>query len=122
LTNLLTNAVKFTLHGSITLNLLMSDDIVELAVTDTGIGIAQEEMGNLFQPFERADRAKSLSIEGTGLGLSISRYLVESHGGKLMVESEVGKGSTFAFTLPLRREPLDKKVNTKPLPMTAKVE
>ncbi len=122
LTNLLTNAVKFTLHGSITLNLYLSDDIIELAVTDTGIGISPEEMGNLFQPFERADRAKSLSIEGTGLGLSISRHLVEAHGGKLMVESAVGKGSTFAFTLPLSRESSDKKVTTKPIPMSAKVE
>ncbi len=122
LTNLLTNAVKFTVHGSITLNLYLSDDIIELAVTDTGIGIAPEEMGNLFQPFERADRAKSLSIEGTGLGLSISRHLVEAHGGKLMLESESGKGSTFAFTLPLRHEQPDKKVTTKPLPMSAKVE
>ncbi len=122
LTNLLTNAVKFTLHGSITLNLYLSDDIIELAVTDTGIGISPEEMGNLFRPFERADRAKSLSIEGTGLGLSISRHLVEAHGGKLMVESVVGKGSTFAFTLPLRRERPDKKLTTKPIPMSAKVE
>ncbi|MBI1276644.1 MAG: HAMP domain-containing protein [Anaerolineaceae bacterium] len=121
LTNLLTNAVKFTVQGSVKLNLVMSESIIELAVTDTGIGIAPEEMGNLFRPFERADRAKSLSIEGTGLGLSISRHLVEAHGGKLMVESEVGKGSTFAFTLPLQRN-LSGKISTKPLPMSAKVE
>jgi signal transduction histidine kinase len=121
LTNLLTNAVKFTVQGSVILNLYLSDDIIEIAVTDTGIGIAPDEMGNLFQPFERADRAKSLSIEGTGLGLSISRHLVEAHGGKLMVESEVGKGSTFAFTLPLRRNSQD-RITTKPLPLSAKVE
>ncbi|MEP6987223.1 MAG: HAMP domain-containing sensor histidine kinase, partial [Chloroflexota bacterium] len=117
LTNLLTNAVKFTPFGSISLRLLMSNEVIEMVVTDTGIGISPDEMKNLFQPFERADRAKSMSIEGTGLGLSIAKHLVEAHGGKLMVESEVGKGSSFAFTLPLPQELSNMRIVTKPLPM-----
>ncbi len=117
LTNLLTNAVKFTPFGNISLNLLINNEVIEMAVTDTGIGITPDEMRNLFQPFERADRVKSLSIEGTGLGLSIARHLVEAHGGKLMVESAIGKGSTFAFTLPLPQEQSDARIITKPLPM-----
>lgn len=121
LTNLLINAVKFTLHGSVTLNLYVSDHIIEMSVVDTGIGITPEELNNLFKPFERADRAKSMSIEGTGLGLSISRHLVEAHGGKLMVESEVGKGSTFSFTLPLKKSSSDRP-STRPLSLSAKVE
>ena len=93
-----------------------------MAVTDTGIGITPEEMKNLYQPFERADRVKSLSIEGTGLGLSIARHLVEAHGGKLMVESEVGKGTTFAFTLQLPHEESDTRLITKPISLPSQEE
>jgi two-component system, OmpR family, sensor histidine kinase ResE len=70
-------------------------------VQDTGIGIAEEEMVHLFEAFERAPTAKHMGIEGTGLGLPISLYLVEAHGGQMMVESTVQQGSTFMFTLPL---------------------
>ncbi len=122
LTNLLSNAVKFTVFGSITLTLTISDDFLEFFVMDTGIGIAPADIKNLFQPFERADQAKSMSIEGTGLGLSISRHLAEAHGGKLMVESEVGKGSIFSFTLPRNREHQEFRGVTKPLPISVKPE
>jgi signal transduction histidine kinase len=122
LTNLLSNAVKFTPRGTITLDLSVNQDLIEFSVTDSGIGITQDEMGKLFRPFERADRAKSMSIEGTGLGLSIARHLVEAHGGKLMVESVVGQGSTFAFTLPLPQLINHRKVTTKPLPMPTSFE
>lgn len=71
--------MKFTPFGNISLNLLINNEVIEMAVTDTGIGITPDEMRNLFQPFERADRVKSLSIEGTGLGFSIARHLVEAH-------------------------------------------
>src|SRR5262245_29462969 len=66
------------------------------------MGSPPEEMGKLFEAFERTDRAKYLGIEGTGLGLPISRFLVEAHGGKLTVDSTPGAGSTFRFTLPLQ--------------------
>lgn len=101
LTNLLTNAVKFTLEGSVRLVVNLYPDHIEFVVTDTGIGIPPEEMDKLFQPFERTDRAKHLGIEGTGLGLPISRFLVQAHGGQMTVRSTVNQGSTFAFTLPL---------------------
>lgn len=74
---------------------------LEISVRDSGIGIPPDEMGKLFEAFERSDRAKHMGIEGTGLGLPISRFLVEAHGGEMTVVSTVGKGSTFTFTLPL---------------------
>jgi signal transduction histidine kinase len=104
LTNLLSNAVKFTPQGTVTLAVQVYDDYVELAIKDTGMGIAAEEMDKLFQPFERTDRAKYMSIEGTGLGLPISRFLIEAHGGQLWIESQPGKGSIFTFTLPLNSD------------------
>jgi signal transduction histidine kinase len=100
LTNLLSNAVKFTDEGKVTLTIRLLDEVVEFTVRDTGMGIPPEELEKLFQPFTRSDRAKLMGIEGTGLGLPISRYLVEAHGGTMQVETEMGKGSTFIFTLP----------------------
>ncbi len=85
---------------------------LEISVRDSGMGIPTEEMSKLFEAFERTDRAKYMGIEGTGLGLPISRFLVEAHGGKMTVESKVGVGSTFTFTLPLSPEEL------KPEPMS----
>jgi len=111
LTNLLSNAVKFTLEGSIYFMVRkLDDDWLEFTVTDTGIGIPPEEMNRMFEAFERTRRAKQLGIEGTGLGLPISRYLVEAHGGQMRVETAVGQGSSFSFTLPLRRP--DKETST----------
>lgn len=104
LTNLLSNAVKFTPQGTVTLMVLCDDEYIEFSVRDTGMGIPAEEMDKLFQPFQRTDRAKYLSIEGTGLGLPISRFLIEAHGGHLSVESQVGVGSTFSVTLPLTND------------------
>ncbi len=102
LTNLLSNAVKFTMEGEVHLIVrLLDDNTIEFSVTDTGMGIPPEEMNKLFEAFERTKRAKQLGIEGTGLGLPISRYLVEAHGGEMRVETAVGHGSTFSFTLPL---------------------
>jgi signal transduction histidine kinase len=82
---------------------LLDNDSVEFSVTDTGIGIPPDEMNRMFEAFERTRRAKQLGIEGTGLGLPISRYLVELHGGEMRVETAVGHGSTFSFTLPLHQ-------------------
>lgn len=101
LTNLLSNAVKFTQSGEVRLTVTLEDPIIRFAVRDTGIGIPDDEMQNLFSLFQRTTRARSLGIEGTGLGLAISRYLVEAHGGVMTVETNLGEGSTFSFTLPL---------------------
>jgi signal transduction histidine kinase len=97
--NLLSNAVKFTpADGRIDVFARLDDGQVAIAVADTGPGIAAEDLGTIFEEFEQAGDGKQ--AEGTGLGLPLSRRLVELHGGRLWVESEVGKGSTFTLTLP----------------------
>lgn len=102
LTNLLTNAVKFTERGTVTLRVEKVADGVRFSVIDTGMGILPEDADKLFTAFERTETAKANMIEGTGLGLPISKYLVEQHGGQLTFMSEVGVGTTFTFTLPTR--------------------
>jgi signal transduction histidine kinase len=99
--NLLSNAVKFTpADGRVDVSAHLDDGRVEIAVADTGPGIAREDLDTIFEEFEQASDGKQ--AEGTGLGLPLSRKLVELHGGRLWVESEVGKGSTFRFTIPVR--------------------
>jgi len=121
--NLLSNAVKFTPRdGSVNVRvrLLKSDggeranhpssisfhsssDFIEICVTDTGLGIREEDIQKLFQPFSQLQQVYTKSHEGTGLGLSLSRKLVELHGGRIWVESVYGVGSSFGFTIPLNR-------------------
>ena len=102
LLNLLTNASKFTSHGgSITLRGRGQNDALIIEVQDTGIGIAREEQDRLFKPYSRLDSDRQRH-PGLGLGLALAKQVVELHGGKIWVESESGKGSTFAFTLPRR--------------------
>jgi signal transduction histidine kinase len=100
--NLLSNGVKFTERGEVKLSVRRENEHVVFSVSDTGIGIPEEELGRLFTAFERTERAKQMGIEGTGLGLPISRYLVQQHGGEISVKTAVGRGSTFTFTLPLK--------------------
>jgi len=104
--NLLSNAAKFTEKGSITVDAQVqttpeNQREVLVKVIDTGSGIAAADQAKLFQPFSQVDASPTRKTGGTGLGLSISRRLIELHGGKIDVASEVGKGSTFYFTLPL---------------------
>lgn len=105
LLNLLSNAAKFTEQGSITLQTQIertnSHEEILVSVADTGIGIAEEDQLKLFEPFSQVDASPTRKTGGTGLGLSISRYLVEMHGGKIGLKSELGKGSTFYFTIPV---------------------
>jgi len=106
LLNLLSNAIKFTPDGGrITVAAAPVNGGAEarIAVSDTGIGIAPEDQPKLFQEFSQLDASASRKYEGTGLGLALSRRLVELHGGAIGVESEMGKGSTFWFTLPQAR-------------------
>ncbi|HEY8732762.1 MAG TPA: ATP-binding protein [Candidatus Limnocylindria bacterium] len=99
--NLLTNAVKFTpAGGQVHLGATRAGDAVVVAVRDTGIGIAPADQARVFEEFAQAHGGATPEQEGTGLGLTLSRKLVELHGGRIWVESELGKGSTFAFTLP----------------------
>ena len=98
--NLLSNAVKFTpAGGRIDVSAARVDGEIQVAVADTGAGIAPEDLGRIFEEFQQTD-AGAQQQEGTGLGLALSKRLVELHGGRIWVESEVGVGSTFVFTLP----------------------
>ena len=102
LLNLLSNAVKFTPEGgSITVAARPLGTMVEIAVSDTGIGIAPEDQAAVFEEFRQVGTDYTRKAEGTGLGLALTRKLVELHGGTMRLASEIGKGSTFAFTLPL---------------------
>ena len=101
--NLLSNAVKFTPPGgSVSLRARRSDGAVEVAVVDTGVGLAEADQALVFEAFRQASGAQLRKSEGTGLGLSLAKRLVELHGGAIRVESALGRGSTFAFTLPER--------------------
>jgi len=101
LLNLLNNAVKFTERGAVRIESGVEAGRLVTRVMDTGIGIRAEDMETLFKPFRQVDTGITRQYEGTGLGLSICKRLVETMGGKIWVESELGKGSTFTFTLPL---------------------
>jgi signal transduction histidine kinase len=104
LLNLLSNALKFTPEGGrIDVSAAEHDGVAEIAVTDTGVGITPEDQEAVFEEFRQVGTADK-KVEGTGLGLALSRKFVELHGGRIWVESEVGKGSTFTFTLPVHRE------------------
>lgn len=102
--NLLSNSVKFSKPegGTITIKSEKEIDTVKISVSDTGIGIKEEDIGKLFKEFEQLDSGINKQYGGTGLGLAISKRLVELHGGKIWIESRVGEGSTFTFTLPLK--------------------
>jgi len=100
--NLLRNAVAHTIRGdAVTVTAKQQGDWVEVAVADTGEGIPAEDLPNIFERFYRVDKSRSRATGGSGLGLTIAKYLVEAHGGKIEVQSGLGKGSLFLFTLPV---------------------
>ena len=102
LINLLTNAVKFTKEGgTVTVKAGCDGGELEISVADTGIGIAPENHKLIFEEFRQTSDDYSRAQEGTGLGLALTKRLVELHGGRIWVESELGAGSTFAFRIPL---------------------
>ena len=104
LINLVGNAIKFTDVGEVVIKATATDGLFHLSVRDTGPGISATDQAKLFQEFQQADNAITRKKGGTGLGLAISKRIVEMHGGKIWVESRVGQGSTFAFTVPVRVE------------------
>ena len=102
--NLLANGVKFTNEGGrVTTKLEISENLLLFRVIDNGVGISPEDQGMLFQAFTQVDASKARAHEGTGLGLALTKRLVELHGGEIWVESTLGEGSTFSFTLPLQQ-------------------
>jgi PAS domain S-box-containing protein len=110
--NLLSNAAKFTDEGEIVVSLEVKPGMADrpelvVSVTDTGPGIAPQDQGKLFQPFSQVDDSPTRKTGGTGLGLSICQHLIQMHGGRIGVNSTMGKGSTFYFTLPLYRREKD---------------
>jgi signal transduction histidine kinase len=108
LLNLLTNAIKYTHeNGNVSVEARGQEGFVEIWVTDTGIGIGQEDIDRIFQRFTQVDSSASRSQGGTGLGLAITKELVELHGGQIRVQSKLGKGSSFIFTVPISHEPAD---------------
>ena len=116
--NVLNNAVKYTEKGSVRLQICVDKEAqttldqsicLRISVTDTGIGIRQEDIGKLFTKFQRADLRRNSTVEGTGLGLAITRNLLEMMGGTIAVQSVYGEGSTFTITLP------QKVVTTEPI-------
>jgi PAS domain S-box-containing protein len=99
--NLISNAVKFTSEGSITCRVHQIDNRLSVSVADTGIGIAPEDLDKVFEKFKQVGETLTDKPQGTGLGLPICKQIIEHHGGRIWVESEVGCGSTFSFTLPI---------------------
>jgi signal transduction histidine kinase len=102
LLNLAGNALKFTKQGRVAIEVERDGDMLRYAVSDTGIGIPSDQIDAVFAEFRQVDATITRQFGGTGLGLSITKKFVEMHGGRLWVESELGKGSTFFFTIPIR--------------------
>ena len=102
LVNLLDNAIKYGREGG-NIKISISDNPnaeVQVSVQDDGMGIPKEDLPRIFERFYRVDKGRSKELGGTGLGLSIVKHIVQAHGGKVWAESQIGKGSTFYFTLP----------------------
>jgi signal transduction histidine kinase len=104
LLNLVGNAIKFTEVGEVRVQVTTTDDAFVVSVSDTGPGISEADQAKIFEEFQQVDSSSTRKKGGTGLGLSIARRIVEMHGGRIWVESTLGKGSTFWFTVPVQVE------------------
>ncbi len=102
LLNLVGNAIKFTDEGKVVIRATQENGTFVVSVSDTGIGISEEDQERIFEEFQQIDDTDTRQKGGTGLGLSISKRIIELHGGRLWVDSTLGKGSTFSFTLPIQ--------------------
>jgi signal transduction histidine kinase/streptogramin lyase len=102
--NLIGNAIKFTEKGSVEISAQRQNDDIKISISDTGIGIAANKQGRIFESFEQADGGIARKYAGTGLGLAVTKQLIELHGGKIWLESTPDIGSTFIFTLPISKQ------------------
>ena len=109
ISNLINNAVHYTEKGKISLQVKKSGSDVLFSVADTGVGIPKEHGGKIFTRFYQVDSPLTRKIGGSGLGLSLSKGFVEAMGGRIWFESEVGKGTVFYFTIPLKGQDVKKK-------------
>lgn len=104
ITNILLNAIKYTPSGgTVTLTTEKNDDVVTIEVTDTGIGIPEDELPKIFDEFYRASNARATERDGTGLGLSLAKQIIERHDGKIWATSRLGQGTAVSFTLPISK-------------------
>lgn len=102
LVNLLDNAIKFNrTGGKVEISCRENGRVIETSISDEGIGIERENLERIFEPLTQLDPSPTRQYGGTGTGLSVARHIIELHGGQIWAESEVGKGSTFYFTLPM---------------------
>ena len=120
--NLLSNATKFTDHGTISLTVEREpDDWITFAVSDTGIGMTEEQLGRLFEAFSQAEASTRSKYGGTGLGLAISRHFCRLMGGDLTVDSVYGQGSTFTVRLPaVVSQPVCRSRSSPPSPLPSR--
>jgi signal transduction histidine kinase len=108
--NLVNNALKFTKEGRITITTSKMEDAIQVSVSDTGCGIKKEDLPRLFHEFEQLETVGVEKPRGTGLGLAISKEIITRHNGEIRAESEVGKGTTFFFTLPIQEREIKKDI------------
>ncbi len=99
--NLVDNAIKYTNNGTVRISAKRIDNMLQVDVQDTGIGIPEKDIPRIFERFYRVDKGRSRELGGTGLGLAIVKHIIQSHNGKIWVNSNVGKGTTFRFLLPI---------------------
>src|SRR5262249_31838164 len=108
LLNLVGNAIKFTDTGEVAMKASTANGSYTISVRDTGPGIAEADQAKIFEEFQQSEITQTKAKVGTGLGLAIAKRIVEMHGGRLWVESTIGNGATFFFTIPLRVELMGK--------------
>jgi signal transduction histidine kinase/DNA-binding response OmpR family regulator len=118
--NLISNASKFTEKGQITLRIEVKPEAAQISVRDTGMGIPSDKLEHIFEEFTQVDASTTRSVGGTGLGLAITRRFVEMHGGRIWVESKLGVGSTFSFTLPWLPKEQEQQAVSLPTDMAAR--
>ncbi len=117
LVNLLSNAIKFTEKGEVRVECAVNSGLLEVRIADTGVGIAAENIEDIFEPFWQAEQTATRKTSGTGLGLSVTRKLARLLGGDVTVASKVGAGSTFLLTLPMKA-PAGEAVRRRDTPTT----